>query len=842
MNKIYLFLTLFIFSQAVLSSDVIPFNRETGERILKATQKFGIQDEDLLTLILKSNPDLNIRDKRYEGTPLYWAAIKNRFSTVKILLNYGAEVNNQDVMGNTALMGASKLGFLEIVQILLPYSPDITLRNKDGKDAIDLAEENGHEEIVTLLRKYRNDYTSLEWDDDDENDNDLVDSIEPVNIDELPDGEDEFNREGRGGKWKGIQSALKIASDYRTSDMEIGDIDLDGINDKSDNDIDDDGLDNIAEEKDKNTDKDSDGIPDYMDADGGTGAMTAGVGKLKKAMNLSIALAKFRKKPSKTETKTVGLKTVGTQTNEETNILNQLKGGKYNLASILNLLRRPGQDLDKVDEDTGMNMGHLSTLNSDLALLRFLIMNGMNYDLQDKVGYTPLMYAAENGLRDIIHLLLSWYSDPFLKNDKGKTAKDLAGDRGHADIYNFILLYEQLLLKDKELADHASKRRKGLLKASGKLIGLQKEVKKKGEELGVGEKDEGQSRSFSQMLKNNRGKIQSLSNFLKNTKIDLEHKDQGTGETPLHLAVKNGDTKLVEDLLKKGTDPNQQDHNGVTPLMIAVKNNNYDIIMLLLKYISDINYKDKSGDTAVDLAIKQKNKEILDLLEKYKKLLEDLIRKAENEKREKDKNIPSALEIDKDHDGLKDDTEDPDKGSGQLSKNTSLWRSLAMMARLRAQVEKMDKEKPAVIPNPPTPTPGINTNTPEPNPKIVNKSESGKTKIKIDDFNKYSCFIQRRGNKRVVYVKTMKVRLEELPKKRPLYFLNLSGVPVEQGKVCKAGCKDLNIFHGTFRRKVVFFQNKEITLSQQMPDFIQIYEGVNGGEVLNIDIKECKGF
>src|SRR5210317_1374191 len=110
MNKYYLVFLLIslIFSEGIYAAapKVTPFNKETGQRILKATQKFGIVDEDLLTLILKSNPDLNIRDQVYNGTPLYWAAIKNRPTTVKILLNYSAKVNVVDKMGNTPLMGA----------------------------------------------------------------------------------------------------------------------------------------------------------------------------------------------------------------------------------------------------------------------------------------------------------------------------------------------------------------------------------------------------------------------------------------------------------------------------------------------------------------------------------------------------------------------------------------------------------------------------------------------------------------------------------------------------------------------------------------------------------------
>ncbi|MFZ9001140.1 MAG: ankyrin repeat domain-containing protein [Bacteriovoracaceae bacterium] len=844
MSKQLFFILLFLFAMSTQAAPPwpTPYNKETGLRILKATQKFGIQDEDLLKLILGSNPELNIRDKIYNGTPLYWAAIKNRPTTVKILLNYKAKVNVQDKMGNTPLMGASQLGFMKVVQLLLPYSPDITIKNKNGKDAIDLAEDNGHIEIVKLLKKYRKDYTSLSWDDDGENDADLVDTMDPINTDNIPFDEVTFNNQRARGKWKGLQSAFKIAQAYKTSDMDLyGDIDLDGVRDDIDDDDDGDGILDFDEKSKGLNDRDSDGTPDFIDRDGGTGKIDAGVIKTNDDNKLDIALKKVRKHPSDIDIKKVGLKTIGTQTEEEDSIIKQLKSGKFKLGKVIDTLREDGQDIDLTDDETGMNMAHLAVLNQNYDLLNFLIGRGINFDKKDNDGFTPLMYAALYGYQDLIKLLLLWNADPHIKNNDGNMAKDLAQKNGHIPSFDYLKFYEDLIKNKKELADRVKKRRKGIIKSTPQLIALKKAIEVKGRETGFDRKDKNKSKELLGFLKlkRNKGKIAALSAFLKNSKVDVNHKDDNDGETPLHIAVKNNDIPSARNLLENNADPNQQDKKGRTPLMIAVKSQNFDMVLLLLKYTPDINHKDNNSNDALNLAIQTKNKEILDLLNEYKKLLEELIAKAKKQRDED--HLPRTLDSDKDDDGLDDDTEDPDKGTGRLSRNTSLWRSIGLMSMLRKKVNNLEKLKPKGISKPVQPL----------------KKMATKSVISISDFNvakmgQTGCVYKKRRKQigprkfkteEIIFVKNMKITLKVLPPSRPLYFINVSGDPMKTGKDCvPRTCKDTNIFYGLEKRKTVFFQNKEVPLGPGMKNYIQVYEGVPNGDVVNVDITGCKNY
>jgi ankyrin repeat protein len=71
------------------------------------------------------------------------------------------------------------------------------------------------------------------------------------------------------------------------------------------------------------------------------------------------------------------------------------------------------------------------------------------------------------------------------------------------------------------------------------------------------------------------------------------------GTTPLHWAVRSGDLKAVESLLRSGADPKAGDRYGVTPLNLACINGDAAMIQKLLDAGADPNSKDPAGETAL---------------------------------------------------------------------------------------------------------------------------------------------------------------------------------------------------------------------------------------------------
>ncbi|MEH1771269.1 MAG: ankyrin repeat domain-containing protein, partial [Nostoc sp.] len=70
------------------------------------------------------------------------------------------------------------------------------------------------------------------------------------------------------------------------------------------------------------------------------------------------------------------------------------------------------------------------------------------------------------------------------------------------------------------------------------------------------------------------------------------------GETPLHLAVSQGNKQVVELLIAKGADVNAKNKDGNTPLHLAY---DLDIVKLLIAKGADANAKNNDDMTPAEL-------------------------------------------------------------------------------------------------------------------------------------------------------------------------------------------------------------------------------------------------
>jgi hypothetical protein len=87
------------------------------------------------------------------NTNLITASKEGDIKTVKALLERGADVNEQDKEGWTALMYAAARGDSALVKLLLASEAKIDEWNQDGATALGLAAQEGHKEVARLLRK-----------------------------------------------------------------------------------------------------------------------------------------------------------------------------------------------------------------------------------------------------------------------------------------------------------------------------------------------------------------------------------------------------------------------------------------------------------------------------------------------------------------------------------------------------------------------------------------------------------------------------------------------------------------------------------------------------------------
>jgi ankyrin repeat protein len=108
---------------------------------------------DVVQLLLDHSADLYLRDADGD-TPLHCAALRGQIEVSQLLLKLDVEVNPQNEEGSTPLHLAS-LGWEEgsaaIVRLLLDYGADVQVRDFSGKTASEVARGPEQEEIVRLL-------------------------------------------------------------------------------------------------------------------------------------------------------------------------------------------------------------------------------------------------------------------------------------------------------------------------------------------------------------------------------------------------------------------------------------------------------------------------------------------------------------------------------------------------------------------------------------------------------------------------------------------------------------------------------------------------------------------
>jgi uncharacterized protein len=100
--------------------------------------------------------------------------------------------------------------------------------------------------------------------------------------------------------------------------------------------------------------------------------------------------------------------------------------------NIVHLLLSKGATIDAPSRNeqivTPLHSALANPHNS--AVGQLLIGAGANLNVRQSEGYTPLHYAAANGLDQVVRSLLAHAVDTSIKNHQGKTAYELAVERG----------------------------------------------------------------------------------------------------------------------------------------------------------------------------------------------------------------------------------------------------------------------------------------------------------------------------------------------------------------------------------------------------------------------------
>jgi len=233
-------------------------------------------------------------------------------------------------------------------------------------------------------------------------------------------------------------------------------------------------------------------------------------------------------------------------------------------AEIKEFIDKHGPELDWIDARRRTMLHYASECaDSTIAIFKFLISEGLDVNVADRSGYTPLHNAARNNNDvEVIKLLVD------------------AGADVMAEVYHIYLwtpLHSAICNKNVEIAKY--------------LVSV-------GADVNAG-------------LLECMPLYQSICHYNLEAALFLiaagaDANAPAEYGSPLHAAVcvnKPGYLDLAKLLVSKGAEVNRQDKDGYTPLHTASRHNgDVEFTKFLVSQVADVNVKTKSGKLPIDLA------------------------------------------------------------------------------------------------------------------------------------------------------------------------------------------------------------------------------------------------
>ncbi|XP_051832039.1 kinase D-interacting substrate of 220 kDa isoform X3 [Antechinus flavipes] len=266
-----------------------------------------------------------------------------------------------------------------------------------------------------------------------------------------------------------------------------------------------------------------------------------------------------------------------------------------NLEIVKELLKNGANcNLEDVDNWTALIS---AAKEGHLAIVKELLKCNVNLEHKDMGGWTALMWACYKGHTEVVDLLLSKGANPNVTGLQYNVYPIIwAAGRGHADIV-------YLLLKNGAKVNCTDKygttplvwaARKGHLECVKHLL-----------HMGADVDQEGANSMTALIVAVKGGYTQSVKEILKrNPNVNLTDKD---GNTALMIASKEGHIEIVQDLLDAGTYVNIPDRSGDTVLIGAVRGSHVEIVRALLQKYADIDIRGHDNKTALYWAVEKGN-------------------------------------------------------------------------------------------------------------------------------------------------------------------------------------------------------------------------------------------
>ena len=255
--------------------------------------------------------------------------------------------------------------------------------------------------------------------------------------------------------------------------------------------------------------------------------------------------------------------------------------------------------------DAGCTALMIACCNNDTDIVKLLLENGADPNIQSNLGFTALIYASCIGGIDCVRMLLDHNADINLKKySSGSSALFFASYTGNMKLV-------KILLKQKDVNTNIQRNDGAtplyIASQNGHLEIVERLLKKK-----VNPNSPRETGATPLYIASQNGHLEIVERLLQEDANPNTPNE--TGATPLFIASQKGHLKIVERLLEENADPNMPHETGATPLYIASQNDHLEIVERLLKENANPNAPRDNGATPLYIASQNGHLEIVERL------------------------------------------------------------------------------------------------------------------------------------------------------------------------------------------------------------------------------------
>jgi ankyrin repeat protein len=633
------------------NAEVNSRNEDGSTPLLIASSK---GDLDILRLLLEHEADAFVHDNS-GSTPLHFAVIGGHVEVVRMLLERKAEVNSRNQDGSTPSHIASSKGKLDILRLLLVHGADAFVHDNSGNSPLHFAVIGGHLEVARVLLECKADADALRdkgltplhqasqswW----RGDPDIVQLVRLF----LDNGENVNVHDKRGNTplhFAAYEGDLEVARTLLEFKAEVDSLNDDGLTPlqlalegrrEGYPDIMrlllDHGANVEAHDKGGNTTL-------HFTASGGDLEVTRMLLEFKAEVNslnqdrytpLLMASSKGNLDISRlllthgadpfvhdnNGSTPLHLATIGRHFEVARSLLeykadvNTLDGGGWTplhkasqcwwkgdpeIVRLVRLLLDNDANVEVQDKHENTAL-HFAASEGHLEVVCMLLEFKAEVDSRNQDRSTPLLIASSKGNLEISRLLLTRGADPFVHDNNGSTPLHLATIGRHFEVARSLLEHKA----DVNALDGGGwtplhKASQCWWKGDPEIVRLVRLLLDNDANVEVQDKHENTALHFAA----SEGHLEVTRMLLEfKAEVNSRNRDRST---PLLIASSKGNLDISRLLLTRGADPFVHDNNGSTPLHLATIGRHFEVARSLLEHKADVNALDGGGWTPLHKA------------------------------------------------------------------------------------------------------------------------------------------------------------------------------------------------------------------------------------------------